>query len=93
MKTCRISWDCSRSRSPGDKAAWPRLPNDDRLLRKLGFEVVGQRGSHVFFRHPDGRTTTVPNHPGRDRARPLLREILREIELSPAQLQHELNSL
>jgi len=25
----------------------------------------------------------VPNHPGRDIARPLLREILREIELSP----------
>jgi len=34
----------------------------DRLLRKLGFEISHQKGSHVFYRHPDGRTTTVPNH-------------------------------
>ena len=29
------------------------------------------------------RTTAVPNHSGRDLSRPLLREILREIELTP----------
>lgn len=61
----------------------------DRLLRRLGFESVRQKGSHVFYRHSDGRTTTLPNHPGRDLARPLLREILREIELSPDEF-HEL---
>jgi predicted RNA binding protein YcfA (HicA-like mRNA interferase family) len=55
----------------------------DRLLRKLGFEQTRQKGSHVFYRHPDGRTTTLPNHPGRDLARPLLRAILREIDLTP----------
>lgn len=55
----------------------------ERVLRGLGFEVVRQRDSHVFYRHPDGRTTTIPHHRGRDIARPLLREILREIELSP----------
>jgi predicted RNA binding protein YcfA (HicA-like mRNA interferase family) len=33
-----------------------------RLLNRLGFAAVRQRGSHVFFRHPDGRTTTVPSH-------------------------------
>jgi len=48
----------------------------------LGFECVRQKGSHVFYRHPDGRTTTLPNHPGRNFARPLIREILREIELT-----------
>jgi len=31
-----------------------------RLFRKLGFEVVRQRASHVFLRHPDGRRLTVP---------------------------------
>ncbi|MCL7414430.1 MAG: type II toxin-antitoxin system HicA family toxin [ANME-2 cluster archaeon] len=36
----------------------------------------------MFYRHPDGRTTSVPHHPGRDLARPLIKEILREIELS-----------
>jgi predicted RNA binding protein YcfA (HicA-like mRNA interferase family) len=60
------------------------------VLMRLGFEVVRQKGSHVFYRHPDGRTTTVPNHPGRDLARPLVREILREIELTPEELVDEL---
>ncbi|WP_334111264.1 type II toxin-antitoxin system HicA family toxin [Thermodesulfitimonas autotrophica] len=55
----------------------------DKLLLSMGFERVRQKGSHVFYRHPDGRTTTVPHHLGRDPARPLVREILREIELSP----------
>ena len=62
----------------------------ERILLRLGFESVRQKGSHVFYRHSDGRTTTVPNHPGRDLARPLLREILREIELTPEQFQEEL---
>ena len=43
-----------------------------KVLVKLGFEPVRQKGSHVFYRHPDGRTTTVPFHAGRDIARPLL---------------------
>lgn len=64
----------------------------DRILIRLGVAPVRRRGSHVFYRHPDGRTTTVPHHPGRDLARPLLREILREIELTPDQLNEELHS-
>ena len=55
----------------------------DKLLRQLGFAAVRQKGSHVFYRHPDGRTTTLPNHGNRDISRPLMREILREISLSP----------
>ena len=65
----------------------------DRLLRRLGFVLVRQKGSHVFYRHHDGRTTTVPNHKGRDLARPLTREILREIELSPESFGRELSDL
>ncbi|TKJ38476.1 hypothetical protein CEE36_10720 [candidate division TA06 bacterium B3_TA06] len=55
----------------------------EKVLISMGFKLVRQKGSHVFYRHPDGRTTTLPNHPGRDLARPLIREILREIELTP----------
>ena len=62
----------------------------EALLIRLGFAVVRQRGSHAFYRHPDGRTTTVPNHQGRDLARPLIREILREMELSPDEFRDEL---
>ena len=55
----------------------------DKVLRHLGFIAVRQKGSHVFYRHTDGRTTTLPNHGSRDIARPLIREILREIAVSP----------
>lgn len=54
----------------------------DRVLRRLGFQRVRQKGSHVFYRHPDGRTTTVPHHEGRDLAVPLVRAILADIHLS-----------
>ncbi|HJH32261.1 MAG TPA: type II toxin-antitoxin system HicA family toxin [Methanosarcinaceae archaeon] len=54
----------------------------EKLLFKLDFDKVRQKGSHVFYRHPDGRTTTVQNHSGRDLARPLIKEILREVGLS-----------
>jgi predicted RNA binding protein YcfA (HicA-like mRNA interferase family) len=40
----------------------------DRLIKALkraGFEVTRVHGSHRL-RHPDGRSTTVPVHPGRD---------------------------
>jgi len=65
----------------------------EKVLLQLGFQAVRQKGSHVFYRHPDGRTTTLPNHPGRDLARPLLREILREIEVAPDQFREELEKI
>lgn len=65
----------------------------EKVLLSLGFQAVRQKGSHVFYRHSDGRTTTVPNHPGRDLARPLIREILREIELTAEQLQRQLEKI
>ena len=65
----------------------------ERILLNLGFDRVRQKGSHVFYHHPDGRTTTLPHHSGRDLARPLLREILREIELTPEQLLDEVGNL
>ncbi|MFH1485056.1 MAG: type II toxin-antitoxin system HicA family toxin [Chloroflexota bacterium] len=62
----------------------------EEVLLSLGFQAVRKKGSHVFYRHSDGRTTSVPNHPGRDLARPLIREILREIELSPQAFREKL---
>jgi len=65
----------------------------EKILYNLGFERVRQKGSHVFYRHPDGKATTIPHHPGRDLARPLLREILREIDLTPEQFLDKLKNL
>ena len=54
----------------------------EKFILELGFKKIRQKGSHVFYRHPDGRVTTIPFHKGRILARPLIREILREIEVS-----------
>lgn len=45
-----------------------------RVLQKLGFHKVRQKGAHIFFKHPDGRTTLVPFHHGEDIGRGLLRK-------------------
>jgi predicted RNA binding protein YcfA (HicA-like mRNA interferase family) len=52
------------------------------ILRKLGFELVRQRGSHLQFRDARGRCTTVPAHKGRDIAPPLLRQIAKDSGLT-----------
>ncbi|MBI2044782.1 type II toxin-antitoxin system HicA family toxin [Candidatus Pacearchaeota archaeon] len=35
-----------------------------KILKKIGFEIMRQEGSHVFFRNEYGRTTVFPKHPG-----------------------------
>ena len=52
------------------------------ILERLGFAEVRQRGSHRQYRHPDGRGTTVPFHPGRDISPTLLRVIARDIGMN-----------
>ena len=64
----------------------------EKMLVKLGFRKVRQRGSHFFYRHSDGRYTTVPHHGNRVISRPLLREILREIDLKPEEYIKQLKS-
>ena len=49
-----------------------------KILHKIGFKVLRQGGSHIFLKHDDGRTTTVPNHPGEKLDRGLLNKILRK---------------
>jgi predicted RNA binding protein YcfA (HicA-like mRNA interferase family) len=51
-------------------------------LQRAGFVSVRQRGSHIRLQHPEGRLVTVPNHPGQDIGRGLLRKILRDAELT-----------
>ena len=51
-------------------------------LKRLGFNRMRQRGSHIRFRHPDGRTTTVPLHAGRDISPALLHQIAKDIGMT-----------
>lgn len=61
----------------------PISPKDlEKKIKKLGFEAIRQKGSHKFYLHPDGRTTTIIFH-GNDKIGPvLLSKILREIKVT-----------
>lgn len=65
----------------------------EKLLLFLGYKIKRQKGSHVFYRHPDGHYTTLPHHKGRDISRSLTRAILRQIELTPEEFIEIINKL
>ncbi|MEK6889030.1 MAG: type II toxin-antitoxin system HicA family toxin [Nanoarchaeota archaeon] len=52
------------------------------ILEKIGFIKIYGKGSHVKFKHPDGRRTVVPIHGNEDIGPGLLLAILRQIGLS-----------
>lgn len=65
----------------------------EKLLLSMGFQIKRQKGSHVFYRHSDGRYTTLPHHKSHDIGRSLIREILRQIELTPEEFIEKLKEL
>lgn len=52
-----------------------------KILFELGFAKRDAEGSHVFFKHPDGRTTVIPIH-CQEISKGLLRKILNDIQLT-----------
>jgi predicted RNA binding protein YcfA (HicA-like mRNA interferase family) len=65
----------------------------EKLLLHLGFEIKRRKGSHVFYRHTDGRYTTLPHHSDRVIGRSLTRAILRQIEITPEEFIELLSKL
>jgi predicted RNA binding protein YcfA (HicA-like mRNA interferase family) len=61
-----------------------------RVLQKMGFVEVRQRGSHKQYRHADGRCTTVPFHGSRDVSPLLLRQIIKDIRVTREEFIREL---
>lgn len=53
-----------------------------KLLEKLGFKLIRQKGSHAFYQHTDGRATVIPMHRGEDLGKGLIKSILSDVELS-----------
>ena len=53
-----------------------------KALGKAGFQVLRQRGSHVYLKHPDGRATVVAVHKGESIGRGLARKIMQDAKLS-----------
>jgi predicted RNA binding protein YcfA (HicA-like mRNA interferase family) len=57
-----------------------------KALSKAGFSILRQRGSHVYLAHTDGRATVVPVHKGETIGRGLMKKIMRDTDLSQAEL-------
>jgi predicted RNA binding protein YcfA (HicA-like mRNA interferase family) len=64
-----------------------------KILEKVGFKNVRQKGSHVFLKHQDNRITIIPVHRGKDIDRSLLRKILRDTKISPDNLKDILKNI
>jgi predicted RNA binding protein YcfA (HicA-like mRNA interferase family) len=56
-----------------------------RILSKVGYQEVRQRGSHIRLACPGRNPVTVPNYKTIDRV--LLRKILRDAELTPEEFE------
>jgi predicted RNA binding protein YcfA (HicA-like mRNA interferase family) len=71
----------------GDKLPRVTAAEIIKILEKLGFILVRQSGSHRIFRNPEGRRTTVPFHSGKTLHPKLLKSILKEADITGAELK------
>ena len=54
-----------------------------KIVEKFGFELDHQRGSHLVYKHPDGRITVIPHHSGETLGPGLLNKIIkRDLKIS-----------
>ncbi len=62
----------------------------EKILSDLGFQKIRQSGSHVFYKHSDGRSTTIPFHGNREVGPVLIKIILKEINITREEYQNHL---
>ena len=53
-----------------------------KLVEKLGFGKIHQKGSHIRYKHADGRITVIPVHGNELLGKGLLLEILHQTKIS-----------
>ncbi len=58
----------------------PRLTGKElgRIVEKFGFTYSHTTGSHMVFKHPDGRRATIPHHTGEEIGPGLLIKIIKK---------------
>ena len=58
----------------------PRLTGKElgKIIEKMGFEFSHQTGSHLVYKHPDGRRTTIQVHSGEEIGPGLLAKIVKK---------------
>ena len=67
----------------------PRLTGKEvaKVVEKLGFIYSHTTGSHMIYKHPDGRRTTIPHHAGEEIGPGLLTKIMkRELQITREEL-------
>ncbi|MGA8879124.1 MAG: type II toxin-antitoxin system HicA family toxin [Candidatus Korobacteraceae bacterium] len=57
------------------------------VLQQAGFSVARQSGSHMIYKNAAGKRVTVPFHAGKILHPKVLRNILRDADLTVEQLQ------
>lgn len=58
----------------------PRLTGKElgKIIEKFGFIHTHTRGSHMIYKHPDGRRTTIPHHAGEEIGPGLLNKFIKK---------------
>ena len=61
-------------------AKLPKLTGKElaSIIQKFGFIHCYTTGSHMIFKHPDGRKTTIPTHAGEEIGPGLLNKIIKK---------------
>jgi predicted RNA binding protein YcfA (HicA-like mRNA interferase family) len=58
-----------------------------KIVEKKGFVKVRQSGSHAIYKHIDGRRTTIPVHSGKTIGKGLLKQIIKDTDISVDELR------
>ena len=58
----------------------PRLTGKElaKIVERFGFVYSHTTGSHMVYKHPDGRRTTIPHHAGEEIGPGLLNKIIKK---------------
>lgn len=56
-------------------------------LKKHGYKVLRQKGSHVYVENKDGLGTIIPVHSNEDLGKGLLKSIMNDLELETDDLE------
>jgi len=61
-------------------AKLPKLTGKEvaKVVEKLGFIYSHTTGSHMVYKHPDGKRTTIPHHAGEELGPGLLNKIIKK---------------
>ena len=58
----------------------PKLTGKElaKIVEKFGFVHSHTTGSHMIYKHPDGRKTTIPHHAGEEIGPGLMNKIIKK---------------